>query len=48
VAQPIKMSRTPAAMTRSAPDAGAHTDEVLAEYGLTPDEISALRAQNAV
>jgi crotonobetainyl-CoA:carnitine CoA-transferase CaiB-like acyl-CoA transferase len=48
VAQPIKMSRTPPAVTRSAPDAGAHTDEVLAEYGLSPDEISALRAQNAI
>lgn len=48
VAQPIKMSRTPATVTQSAPDAGAHTDEVLAEYGLSVSEIAALRAQSAV
>ncbi|MEM1076997.1 MAG: CaiB/BaiF CoA-transferase family protein [Pseudomonadota bacterium] len=48
VAQPVTLSRTPAAVTTSAPDAGAHTDEILGEYGLSAAEIADLRACNAV
>lgn len=48
VAQPIKMSRTPPSVYQSAPDAGAHNDDILAEYGLSPDEVARLRAANII
>ncbi|SIT13349.1 Crotonobetainyl-CoA:carnitine CoA-transferase CaiB [Roseivivax lentus] len=48
VAQPVKLSRTPASVYVSAPDAGEHSDAILAEVGVTPDEIAALRAQNII
>lgn len=41
-------SRTPAAVARPAPVEGEHTDQVLAEAGLPPDRIDALRASGAV
>lgn len=40
---PIKMSETNGAVYRGAPDIGEHTDEVLAEYGYTSEEILRLR-----
>jgi crotonobetainyl-CoA:carnitine CoA-transferase CaiB-like acyl-CoA transferase len=43
-----RFDRTPAALRRPAPDLGEHTDEVLAEAGLSADEIAALRAEGAV
>jgi len=48
VAQPVTLSRTPASVYVSSPDAGAHTDEVLAEAGLSADEIATLRARKII
>jgi crotonobetainyl-CoA:carnitine CoA-transferase CaiB-like acyl-CoA transferase len=45
---PLKMSATPPDVSRRAPRLGEHTDEVLAEAGLTAEEISALRLSGAV
>lgn len=42
-----RFSRTPAGVPTAAPAAGAHTDEVLADAGFTPDEVAALRAAGA-
>ncbi len=44
----IKMLGTPGAVRRAAPYRGEHTDEVLKELGLPPDEIRALRAKRVV
>ncbi len=48
IGQPINLSRTPAALDASAPDLGQHSEEVLIELGLTPDEIAALREAGAI
>ncbi len=40
--QPLKLSRTPADDSRPAPALGEHTQEVLGEAGLGPDQITAL------
>jgi crotonobetainyl-CoA:carnitine CoA-transferase CaiB-like acyl-CoA transferase len=45
---PIKMSGTPADVTRRAPMLGEHTDEVLREAGLSDKEIAQLRADEAI
>jgi crotonobetainyl-CoA:carnitine CoA-transferase CaiB-like acyl-CoA transferase len=45
---PVKLSATPADVSGAAPGPGEHTDEVLAEAGLTAAEISALRAEGAI
>jgi formyl-CoA transferase len=47
VGNPIKMSDSPTAVTRS-PLLGEHTDEVLALLGFGVDEVAALRASGAV
>ncbi len=39
-----RFGRTPADIAGPAPHAGQHTDEVLSEWGLSPEEIAALRA----
>lgn len=46
--QPIKLSRTPAAVLTATPERGAHTDEVLRELGLGDDQITSLRASRVV
>jgi crotonobetainyl-CoA:carnitine CoA-transferase CaiB-like acyl-CoA transferase len=45
---PIKLSRTPGAVTRPAPTFGQHTREVLGEFGFSRAEVDALYAANAV
>jgi crotonobetainyl-CoA:carnitine CoA-transferase CaiB-like acyl-CoA transferase len=45
---PLTLSETPGGARRRAPTTGEHTDEVLAEIGLDPEEISALRAARVV
>jgi formyl-CoA transferase len=44
----VSMSRTPHDIGRHAPATGEHTDEVLAEAGLTKDRITSLRASGAI
>ena len=48
IAQPVTLSRTPAALDTAAPDLGQHTDEILAEFGLSPDQIDDLRNEGAI
>jgi alpha-methylacyl-CoA racemase len=43
-----RFSRTPPAVTQGAPKRGAHTDDVLAEYGFTVAQIKDLRATGVV
>jgi crotonobetainyl-CoA:carnitine CoA-transferase CaiB-like acyl-CoA transferase len=45
---PVKLSETPGAIRRPAPTLGQHTDEILGEIGLAPNEITALRAARVV
>ena len=47
VGNPIKMSDSPTEVKRS-PLLGEHTNEVLAELGLSASEIEALRAENVI
>ena len=42
VGQPVDLSRTPATISRSAPDAGEHNSEILKEFGFDMDEIQHL------
>jgi formyl-CoA transferase len=46
--QPMSLSRTPSRVVTATPKRGEHTDEVLAEFGLSEAEISALRRANAI
>ena len=39
VGQPVTLSRTPSKMVARPPEFGEQTDEVLAEFGFTADEI---------
>jgi len=45
---PTTLSRTPGAVRTPAPEAGEHTEAILAELGLGPDEIAALRRDRVV
>lgn len=46
--QPFFLSRTPSKLVAAPPARGAHTHEILAEFGLTPDEVAALEAADAI
>jgi formyl-CoA transferase len=48
VGQPIRMSRTPAAIAAHPPQLGEHTDEILAELGFDAAAIADLRARQVV
>ena len=43
VGQPMQLERTPSTIARSAPRRGEHTEEVLAELGIGPDEIAHMK-----
>jgi crotonobetainyl-CoA:carnitine CoA-transferase CaiB-like acyl-CoA transferase len=45
---PVRLSETPAGACRRAPTLGEHTDQVLAELGLTKEEIGKLRASAVI
>jgi crotonobetainyl-CoA:carnitine CoA-transferase CaiB-like acyl-CoA transferase len=48
VGQPVTLSRTPSKMAARPPEFGEQTDEVLAEFGFTADEIGTLRRDKVV
>ena len=48
VASPMKLSATPVTYRRAPPLLGQHTDEVLAEFGLHPDQVAQLRVDGIV
>lgn len=48
VGQPVTLSRTPSRMAVRPPEVSEHTDEVLAEFGFSLEEIAALRADHVV
>ena len=48
VAQPVTLSRTPSSFAARPPLAGEQTDEVLAEFGFTDQDIAALRQGKVV
>jgi len=45
---PIRLQDTPAGFRRAAPRYGEHTDEVLAEAGLSTEQLASLRAAGAI
>ncbi len=48
VGQPVTLSRTPTRMVARPPEFGEQTDEVLAEFGFTADEIGTLKQNKVV
>jgi crotonobetainyl-CoA:carnitine CoA-transferase CaiB-like acyl-CoA transferase len=48
VGQPMTLSRTPSKLVARPPEFGEQTDEVLAEFGFTTDEIGSLRRAKVV
>lgn len=48
IASPLKLSRTPLEITRNAPSAGEHTDEVLTEFGFNTEEIKELKFKKVI
>lgn len=48
ISQPVTLTRTPAAIARTAPGWGEHTDEVLREAGYDDDAIARLHAEGVV
>ncbi len=48
VGQPVTLSRTPSKMAARPPEFGEQTDEVLAEFGFSADEIARLRQAKVV
>ncbi len=46
--QPIKLSSTSFSITQASPEQGEHSAEILAEFGLSSDEITALQTQGVI
>ncbi|MBO9512775.1 MAG: CoA transferase [Variovorax sp.] len=44
VGQPVQLERTPSTIARAAPRRGEHTEEILGELGLGPDELARMKA----
>ena len=45
---PVKLSQTPGAIARPPPLHGEHNDEILEEFGLSPEEVRVLRERGVV
>ena len=48
VSQPVSLSRTPSRIVAPPPERGQHADEILAEFGYTKREITALRKAKVI
>ena len=48
VGQAVKLSRTPSKLNTATPEAGEHTDEVLAELGYSAEQIAAMHSEGVV
>ncbi|MGB6395163.1 MAG: CoA transferase, partial [Bradyrhizobium sp.] len=48
VGQPVTLSRTPSRMAARPPEFGEQTEEVLAEFGFSADEVARLREAKVV
>ncbi len=48
MANPIKLSKTPATIRTPAPEFGEHTEEVLLEYGYTWEDIARFKEQHVI
>jgi len=48
LAQPVNMSRTPSDFVTSPPERGEHTNEILAELGMSEDQINDYRSRNLI
>jgi formyl-CoA transferase len=48
VGQPFTLSRTPSRLATAAPEYGEHTDEILAEFGYSADEIAGFRSDGTL
>lgn len=48
VAQPVELTRTPSRISRSPPERGEHSDEILRELGYNDTEIAEMRARQIV
>jgi formyl-CoA transferase len=48
VGQPVTLSRTPAGLRQAAPEPGEHTDEILAEFRYSAEEIADFRARKLI
>ena len=46
--QPVKLSRTPAALVAATPERGEHTEEILREIGFSHADIALLRGGNVI
>jgi crotonobetainyl-CoA:carnitine CoA-transferase CaiB-like acyl-CoA transferase len=46
--QPFRLSRTPSTLTARTPEFAEHTDEILAEFGFSAEEIKGFRDRGAV